>query len=94
MFKTKKIMSAVLAAVVLISATACSFGKANPDEVIKAAESFAKSVAALDSKKILKNVGEVDDDDADELKETLAVLDDGSDEADLMMPDLVMVLRS
>lgn len=83
MFKTKKIMSAVLAAVVLISATACSFGKANPDEVIKAAESFAKSVAALDSKKILKNVGEVDDDDADELKETLAVLDDGSDEAGL-----------
>lgn len=83
MINSKKAMSTVLAAAMIFSATACSFSKPNPDDVIKAAESFAKSVASLDSKKILKNLNDVDDDDADELKDTLAILEDGSAEAEL-----------
>ncbi len=69
MLKSKKLVSAVLAVVMLASATSCSLGKPNPDDVIKAAESFAKGAAAMDTKKISKNVDDMDEDDLDKLKD-------------------------
>ena len=80
MIKGKKIMSAVLVGAMLLSATACSFGKVKPEVIIEAAESFAKSVTSLDGKKILKNVEDMDKDDANEFKEKLSLDDQDYDQ--------------
>ncbi len=69
MLKSKKLVSAVLAVVMLASATSCSLGKQNPEDIVKAAGSFAKAAAAMDPKKISKNVDDMDEDDLEELKE-------------------------
>jgi hypothetical protein len=78
MLKSKKLMSGVLAVIMLVSATSCSLGKPNPEEVIKAAETFAKATAAMDSKKMIKNIDDMDDDDAGELKEKFESIKDTS----------------
>ena len=84
MIRLKRLLSSVLACTILVSATSCSlFRKTDPQEIIGAAESFAKSVAALDSKKILKSVETIDYDDADEFKDRISLNDMTSEERDL-----------
>ena len=81
MVNTRKLMSAALAAAMLLSASSCSLiGQDNkkeedPDDIIDLAEDFAKSVLTADADKILKNFEDVDDDDAEKFKEDLS-LDD------------------
>ena len=84
MIRSKKLLSVALVGAMLLSATACNlFTKVNPEEIIDAADSFAKSVAAFDGKKILKNVEDMDKGDAEDFKSRLSMLDLDSDEREL-----------
>ena len=84
MIRGKKLLSVALVGAMLLSATACNlFAKVNPEEIIDAADSFAKSVAAFDGKKILKNVEDMDKGDAEDFKSRLSMLDLDSDEREL-----------
>ena len=84
MISKKRLFSFVLASAMLLSSTSCSFfKKADPQEIIDAAEIFAKNVSALDSKKILKSVETIDYDDADDFKDKLSLNDISSEERDL-----------
>lgn len=85
MVNTRKLMSAALAAAMLLSASSCSLiGQDNkkeedPDDIIDLAEDFAKSVVTADADKILKNFEDVDDDDAEKFKEDLSLDDQDED---------------
>lgn len=83
MIRVKKLLSVALVGAMLLSATACDFGKVKPEVIIDAAESFAKAVAAFDGKKILKNVEDMDKSDAEEFKSRLSMVDLDSDEREL-----------
>ena len=83
MIREKKLLSVVLVGAMLLSATACDFGKVKPEVIIDAAESFAKSVASFDGKKILKNVEDMDKDDAEDFKSRLSMVSLDSDEREL-----------
>ena len=87
MIQGKRFLSLILASTILVSATSCSIlqKKVDPQEIIDAAESFAKSVSSLDSKKILKKVEGMDDDDADEFKKRLSMNDMDSNEHELKL---------
>ena len=68
MVKTRKLMSIVLAGVMVLSASSCSLleqdkktKEADPDDIIELAESFAKSVTTADADKILKNFEDISD---------------------------------
>ena len=82
--RRNRILSFVLAGSMLVSATSCAFSqRADRQEIIDAAESFAKGASSLDSKKILKNVETMDHDDADEFKEKISLDNMNSDEHDV-----------
>ena len=83
MIRGKKLLSAALVGVMLLSATACDFGKVKPEVIIDAADSFAKAVASFDGKKILKNVEDMDKGDAEDFKSRLSMLDLDTDEREL-----------
>nr|MCR5616027.1 hypothetical protein [Saccharofermentans sp.] len=86
MVKTRKLMSVVLAGVMLLSAASCSLldqGKktkeADPDDIIELAEDFAKSVTTADADKILKNFEDISDTQADQFREYLSLEDQDED---------------
>lgn len=79
MINGKKIMAAVLTCAMLASVSACT-NKGNPDDIIDAADSFAKNVAALNAGKMLKQMEEIDDDKAESIKNKLAMSDMSDDE--------------
>ena len=86
MVKTRKLMSIVLAGVMMLSAASCSLldqGKktkeADPDDIIELAESFAKSVTTANADKILKNFEDISDSQADEFRKDLSLEDQDED---------------
>lgn len=83
MIRGKKLLCVALVGTMLLSATACDFGKVKPEVIIDAADSFAKAVAAFDGKKILKNVEDMDKSDADDFKSKLTMVDLDTDEREL-----------
>ena len=86
MFRGKQLISLILAGTMLVSVTSCFYiRKVDPKEIIDVAEAFARSVSSLDSKKILKNVENIDEDKADEFREKISLSDMETDERDLKM---------
>ena len=86
MVKTRKLMSAALAGVMLLSMASCSLlgqdkktKEADPDDIIELAESFAKSVTTADADKILKNFDDISDKQADKFREDLSLEDQDED---------------
>lgn len=86
MVKTRKLMSIVLAGVMVLSASSCSLleqdkktKEADPDDIIELAESFAKSVTTADADKILKNFEDISDKQADKFREDLSLEDQDED---------------
>ena len=79
MINTKKITALGLTAAMLLSLCACTSN--DPKQITEAAEDFAAQVAALDGKKLLKLVEELDDDKADQIKSKLSMSDMEEDEA-------------
>ncbi|MBR5358880.1 MAG: hypothetical protein IK128_06695 [Clostridiales bacterium] len=86
MIKTRKLMSAALAGIMLLSASSCSLleqGKkdkeADPDDIIEIAEDFAKSVTTADADKILKNFDDISDSKADKFREDISLEDQDED---------------
>lgn len=78
MINTKKITALGLTAAMMLSLCACNSN--DPAEISEAADSFAAQVAALDGKKLLKLVEELDDDKAESIKGALAMSDMDDDE--------------
>ncbi|SCW26404.1 hypothetical protein SAMN02910456_00064 [Ruminococcaceae bacterium YRB3002] len=79
MINSKKILAVVLAGTLALSCAACT--SINKEDVIDAAESFAKAVAALDGKKMLKQIDDIKDSKADQIKNKLSMSDLDPDEA-------------
>ena len=85
MINKKKLVAAVLTCTMVASMTACTGTKGgNTDDIVDAADAFAKQVAALDGKKMLKLVEEIDEDKAEAIKNKLAMTDVEDDEAAVM----------
>lgn len=81
MINMKKVTAAALSVALVFSMTACMGG--NKDEIIDAADTFAKAVTALDGKKIIKLTEELDGDKADSIKDKLAMTNLESDEKEV-----------
>ena len=68
---SKKTVSVILASTMLISMTGCSFNDKSKEEVLEAAEEYAKNLAACKISKIAKATVEDFEDDKDEWEERL-----------------------
>ena len=83
MINTKKIISAVLAFATIVSVSACSFAKRDPEEIYSAADTFAKCVQYLDAGRLLDNVETTDYSEADAFRKKLAISELDYDQASL-----------
>ena len=74
MFNFKKIAASVLTCTMLMSTAACSlFNRVEPEEIINAADIYAKCVTFLDANRLLENTETLDYSESEAFKEKLSM---------------------
>ena len=85
MIDMRKLMSAAMTGIMLVSASSCSLintekkKEADPDDIVEIAEDFAKSVVTADADKMLKNFDDISDSKADKFREDISLEDQDED---------------